>query len=220
MTVGIPDGVGELVGWRTWEVRDDGSLWSRCSWPSGTLQAQCLSWSVGIFHREPPDLYCTCGIYAVRTALDLIDQPGSERWERIKEGHAVAGQVALWGQVIEHERGWRAERARPVALALPPDPHPRVLLAQRRYGLPSVDDQGLYAAKRDEEIQGMPLLPLALRWIWTAGKRAGRGLTARRAQGQSPSGGPDDDGTTAAVMAAVNLDPDGDSAGGASQRAP
>ena len=168
MTLGVPDGVGELVGWRTWEVRDDGSLWSRLPWPSGTLHAQCLSWSTGIFHGAPPDLYCTCGIYAVRTALDLVDQPGSERWERVGTGEAVAGQIALWGFVIEHERGWRAERARPVSLALPEDAHPRVRLAQRRYGLPSVGDEGLYEAMRAAHERDSWRLPQRLRALGAA----------------------------------------------------
>ena len=31
---------------------------------------------------------------------------------------AVMGQVLGWGRVVEHQRGWRAERAYPVSLSL------------------------------------------------------------------------------------------------------
>jgi hypothetical protein len=39
----------------------------------------------------------------------------------------VRGEVWLWGTVVEHEQGWRAEFAYPKALCLPPDAFPVAL---------------------------------------------------------------------------------------------
>ena len=43
------------------------------------------------------------------------------------EGYGICGEVCLWGKVIEHERGWRAELAYPKNLFLPPDTLPFTL---------------------------------------------------------------------------------------------
>jgi hypothetical protein len=44
----------------------------------------------------------------------------------------VVGAVALWGVIVEHEEGWRAQHARPLALL------DRVALGRvaDRYGIP------------------------------------------------------------------------------------
>jgi len=56
-----------------------------------------------------PDEGCTCGWHAVRDASTLV-RPGGPA--------AVVGQVSLWGKVIEHARGFRAEFAYPARLRL------------------------------------------------------------------------------------------------------
>src|SRR3990167_9298256 len=51
-------------------------------------------------------------------------------------GVVVVGQVALWGKIIEHERGWRAGAAYPRHLyALTDDPMVAETLRER-YGVP------------------------------------------------------------------------------------
>lgn len=59
-------------------------------------------------HRSP-DAGCTCGWHAVHDPSTLV-RPGGPA--------AVIGQVSLWGQVIEHAKGWRAEFAYPARLRL------------------------------------------------------------------------------------------------------
>jgi hypothetical protein len=59
-------------------------------------------------HRSP-DEGCTCGWHAARDAASLV-RPGGPA--------AVIGQVSLWGKVIEHARGFRAEHAYPTRLRL------------------------------------------------------------------------------------------------------
>lgn len=59
---------------------------------------------IGRDHR-PPYPNCTCGFYAMKVRPD---------WP----GEAVA-EVELFGVVIEHEKGWRAERQRIISIELP-----------------------------------------------------------------------------------------------------
>jgi hypothetical protein len=69
--------------------------------------------------HEAPQTNCTCGIYAAKTFHHLCSA-GYDRY-------GVHGEVNLWGKVIEHERGWRAELAYPKNLFLPPDSLPFTL---------------------------------------------------------------------------------------------
>lgn len=56
-------------------------------------------------HTEPR-LNCTCGIHAYRNEKAL------------RGVYAVRGSVHLWGRVIRHDLGYRAEYARPVKIRL------------------------------------------------------------------------------------------------------
>jgi hypothetical protein len=98
---------GPILGWRLWRTTQDGtlmSLYNDVVWPTGTpLRAN---------PKNPGE-----GVYALkdRTRLDgrgytlTADQSGM-----------VVGQVALWGTVIEHERGYRAQYAYPALIDLAP----------------------------------------------------------------------------------------------------
>jgi hypothetical protein len=59
---------------------------------------------------DAPQVGCRCGIYAqpTRTDLDVIHSS--------PDVLAIIGQVALWGRVVAHERGWRAQYAYPYSL--------------------------------------------------------------------------------------------------------
>jgi hypothetical protein len=59
-----------------------------------------------------PYFSCTCGVYAART-IDHLLQCGYGKF-------GVHGEAYLWGRVVEHERGWRAEFAYPKSLFLVP----------------------------------------------------------------------------------------------------
>jgi hypothetical protein len=122
----VPDVAGEIFGWKVLALADDEqlyhasddphhivipttlasplehALWPRHDW----LYAVCTA---GDPDHQPPVEDCTCGIYAVaepHSASEYVwDAPLS-----------VLARVALAGKVIPGTRGWRAERARIVAL--------------------------------------------------------------------------------------------------------
>jgi hypothetical protein len=133
-----PDFVDPLGAWRAWRVvrkdgeyglRQDrefsvGSVVRRTLWPAGeALIAECLGCR-GLFGRfrrkrrhDAPEARCECGIYA--TALERVGQYVADAPCR---GVAhVLGQVALWGTVIECERGFRASHAYPTRIYVPAD---------------------------------------------------------------------------------------------------
>jgi hypothetical protein len=108
---GDPDRIalyaGTYTGWRSWGVDSKGTLQSATAseiWPAGAaLEMRCTPAAHTI-----PQADCSCGIYAFKTRQDL---EGSEYAQM-----PVHGRVALWGRVIEHEHGYRAQRAYPAQL--------------------------------------------------------------------------------------------------------
>lgn len=114
-----PDAIEPIVGWRGWSLRmQDGRLElgavfnDAVPWPARmAMHAEC-----GVRplrkHRTP-DEGCTCGIYAARRPMSLVGP------QTVFRGHAAAvGTVALWGKVVEHVGGFRAEFAYPDRLRL------------------------------------------------------------------------------------------------------
>jgi hypothetical protein len=63
--------------------------------------------------HDAPKADCRCGVYASKSLDDLRSM---RFWDC-----GVRGEVWLWGTVVEHERGWRAEFACPRTLILPTD---------------------------------------------------------------------------------------------------
>jgi hypothetical protein len=57
-----------------------------------------------------PYFSCTCGVYAAKT-IEHLHRCGYKKF-------GVHGEVYLWGKVVEHERGWRAQFAYPKTLFL------------------------------------------------------------------------------------------------------
>ena len=107
-------GTEPLIAWRAWALtgRRDGTHLllrpvagrSRPWRPREVAEATCKG---GRFHRSP-DLACTCGLHGT-DALDML---------RRARCPAVVGRVAMWGRVVEHEHGFRAEFAYPQRLTL------------------------------------------------------------------------------------------------------
>ena len=103
-----------IVAWRSWALSgtqggEDLLLLpvakhSRPWIPREVAQAVCRR------HRAhvAPELDCLCGLHASQT-FDIV---------RRTRCPAVLGRVALWGRVIEHERGYRARYAYPQRLRL------------------------------------------------------------------------------------------------------
>lgn len=129
----VPDAIQPVVGWRTWLLVETEAGYRLQSiiyptpWPArGSLRAGCRR-EPSLLHRlqrrkhpahDTISVRCTCGIYAStgpEGAAAYLDYalPFTRPCRR------AIGQVALWGRVVECERGWRAERAYPLRLFLP-----------------------------------------------------------------------------------------------------
>lgn len=110
----IPDLISPIVGHRVWRwdaagLRSlNGKRWS----PRQPVAARCGAANAHDAH-EPPHLDCTCGVYAAKSR-EHLRQLGYE-------GRGIRGEVHLWGTVVEHELGWRAQFAYPKSLVLPPE---------------------------------------------------------------------------------------------------
>jgi hypothetical protein len=122
----IPDMITPIEAYRLWKftIRADGSWLSPIAakgpaWQPGWNTATCQTAPVPLLsapHRAPAE-GCACGLYG-RMELDVA--PSSGILDQSLWGE-IAGKVELAGKVIEHEEGYRAERARLVELI--PLPH-------------------------------------------------------------------------------------------------
>jgi hypothetical protein len=110
----VPLSIEPVLGWRVWNlVRQGGQLRlgaiaHRTTWtPQEATKAGCARTS-----HAAPQRYCTCGYYAT-SSVDALASAGV-----FNRGIGVIGAVAMWGTVIEHARGARAEFAYPARLRL------------------------------------------------------------------------------------------------------
>ena len=117
-----------VTGWRAWVVTQTaaglrlGSVLHELTWPQGhAVVAACRRhedpFAEAIGPHPVPGAECNCGFHAARDPVDALsyargrDEPGTVC--------RVLGEVALWGHVLETERGWRASHAYPVRLYVP-----------------------------------------------------------------------------------------------------
>jgi hypothetical protein len=147
----VPDAISPAIGWRVWLVvahagrglRLHSVVQSRVEWPvRRELGAVCRRSPVettrrgrpaGAIHlHSAPGDDCGaaghgCGIYATKALDDCEDylhgsySPSELAREPVV--HRVYGRVALWGKVIEAERGWRAQLAYPMEIVVPATLH-------------------------------------------------------------------------------------------------
>ncbi|MFH1329163.1 MAG: hypothetical protein ABIJ48_00675 [Actinomycetota bacterium] len=97
-----------ILGFRMWRLTSLGVRGVVQVWEEPRLEARCPR-GPGAPHDAP---CCRCGIYAFKDAGALWGaRPGA--WPGI-----IYGLVALSGKVIEHEHGYRAQRAEVPAVAL------------------------------------------------------------------------------------------------------
>jgi hypothetical protein len=81
----------------------------------------------------------SCGIHAFKDRAGAVAFPSM--WEarrftqHVSPTQYVIGQVSLWGRVVEHERGYRAELAYPYALLLSPEQQRFAAPLAARYGV-------------------------------------------------------------------------------------
>ncbi|MFY9560291.1 MAG: hypothetical protein WAQ52_08675 [Terriglobales bacterium] len=114
----IPDYISPIVGYRVWNWHAN-ELWSLNgeAWlPGRALTAKCLKTD-----HEPPTVECSCGVYAAKSRQHLQEFCSSECVETF-----VHGDVYLWGKLVEHDLGYRAQFAYPKSLVLPSNIDPRL----------------------------------------------------------------------------------------------
>jgi hypothetical protein len=137
----IPDGIEPLVGYRMWSATLEhrhASLHSLtcsevepCPWDRPPFTWATASCFLEMGHAAPSE-GCSCGIYALKSLPELTTSMG---WVPLV-GTVVLGRVELAGKIIEHDTGYRAERARIVEL-IPIEGQIRdVMLVANRVGLP------------------------------------------------------------------------------------
>jgi hypothetical protein len=108
----IPDFVSPVVAYRVWNWTPSGltSLNGEFWLPNQSLKAKCSKFPNG---HASPQRNCSCGIYAAKS-LDQLRMIGFADL-------GVCGEVYLWGTVVEHEFGWRAQFAYPKTLVVAPE---------------------------------------------------------------------------------------------------
>jgi hypothetical protein len=107
-----------ILAWRIWRLRSDadrglvepvlescvyGDAWA----PREAFTAACTG-------HQGPALACGCGIYAVTTRETAFEWA---RWAQSALPHPIViGRVQLWGRILPHSTGYRAELAYPYEL--------------------------------------------------------------------------------------------------------
>jgi hypothetical protein len=90
-----------VVGWRAWNWDGSALRGVYAQWPSARFEATCS-------HCEMvPSWHHVCGVYAAKQREDVYVFYG---------GSPIVGRIEMWGDVIEHENGYRASHARITAL--------------------------------------------------------------------------------------------------------
>ena len=148
----VPDGIDPIVAWRYWRVDEkSGRLRSlardRTEWlPNAPFEARCryerldhtdARWRLvdGSFWKphDSPGEACRCGIYGATNLRALRSHP------LFGFRFTVAGEVLLWGKVIQGQLGYRAQYAYPKHLFVvlrPADRREQALEALAAYGVP------------------------------------------------------------------------------------
>jgi len=108
----VPDFVSPVVAYRAWRFGPSGltSLNGEFWHPKEKLQAICRR---SVNRHTPPHGDCSCGIYAAKN----FDQLRGIGYAEL----GVRGEVYLWGTVVEHKLGWRAQFAYPKTLVVGPE---------------------------------------------------------------------------------------------------
>jgi hypothetical protein len=133
-----------LLGWRAWAVVETTSgpelrsLVYAHAWPAGEPMRQVCE-PGGCLAARWPNQPHACGIHAFKERADAERYPAT--WEERRSGGAsfadvyAIGRVSLWGHVVVHERGYRAECAYPFDLFLPSEHRALAIPLAARYGV-------------------------------------------------------------------------------------
>lgn len=127
-----PDYAGPVIMWRAWVVDQTATLRSMAmygeTWDERPKEAECMdirSHRLGrVSDHEAPYDICRCGIYALDTLEDLLDEPTQVR-RVLYDNHPyfdhmiVTGQVEVWGNSVRYSFGRRVQFAQVRSLAIP-----------------------------------------------------------------------------------------------------
>ena len=108
-----------VQGWRMWTLRGNNLVGNFGQpWRTGQIEAIHASDLRGSTHREhdAPDPDCRCGVNAYDTWERLVSRESTDHHE------AVIGLIDMWGKVIQHEQGYRAQHAKIMRLWVVLDP--------------------------------------------------------------------------------------------------
>jgi hypothetical protein len=134
-----PDGIEPITAFRVWR----GDLFLRLHSLNNETQWEPGEWATAHCPRsghDAPNEDCTCGLYAAKDLdMALVLAAGvltSTDPADSMPATAIVGKVQLAGKVIEHDRGYRAERARVVEI-LPIESRSRLTESLAgRFGVP------------------------------------------------------------------------------------
>jgi len=108
--LGVPTiRAGEIIGWRFWKLYNGllYSVFASYIWCPGVFERssarRCEFNNVGFIYKFRDNL----GYHAFRDK----EQAKREAFIHAYWSPCVIGSVAMWGEVIEHEHGWRSEYA-------------------------------------------------------------------------------------------------------------
>jgi hypothetical protein len=153
-----PDGVQPIVGWRMWILERNKSWWPRYvqvrerylrpdEWlrslngnvwvPGERMEAVCVSPGLGRIHKrhQAPDSTCNCGVYAFQS-IDQRLLASSVLPPRDSLREPVVGEVSLWGRIVVHQDGYRAQFAYPKRFWVDESSPEELKRALGTYGVP------------------------------------------------------------------------------------
>jgi hypothetical protein len=161
----VPDGIEPISGYRMWTYsltpwRTYLHSLSCMGFPSCPWESAGSDWVFASCIREPwkhsaPDKDCTCGVYALTTIRQVF---GFGLPYESGDGDGALGRVELAGKIIEHEKGYRAERAR-IAELVPIEGTTRdAMRIGRRLGIPVAPLAVAPAQLSEAELQVLELI--------------------------------------------------------------
>lgn len=108
---------------------------ARCTTCRHVIEGPMFCSSITLFrHENPPEEIGECGVYAhaalhgARERFIKIEEELKRCFSRFRYTAPLVavGTVKLWGRIIEHEWGFRAQYAYPKTLYVPRDRHGRI----------------------------------------------------------------------------------------------
>lgn len=117
-----------IIGYREWEIKQGSNYWLNgigvdYRWHKGVNTFRCFQ---DAKHKKPK-FNCSCGFWAYKDVTKIFDHLFSrlvyvkDIRDLFRSTTNIAGIVKLTGTIIEHEEGYRAEKAEIVELFVGPN---------------------------------------------------------------------------------------------------